>query len=188
MTCGNRHLSLFPPPLASIVAMMVAILAGADSGTAVPAAQARDAAPAPAGLTTDPQPPLGLDLTLTSLQKNASGGVASLVLTVRATVGIEGAVVTAKAPGKLVFADGTAVRTWAVDLTAPGAMRSIPVDLIVPDDGRYVVSAEVTGTARGNSIHRGAAYRLLVGVEEPKGKVRHGAIEYPAAEAAEPAP
>jgi hypothetical protein len=180
MTHVTRRSTLITCTLASVVAVMAMAMAmaWASSGTAAP----------PARLTTDPQPPLALDLARTHLQKNASGGIATLLVTVRASIAIEGAVVTLKTPANLVFADGSALRTWTPDLATPGALQSFPVEVIVPEDGRNVVSAEVTGTAGGKGIHRGTAYRLLVGVEEPRGRVRAGAIEYLAAEAAEQAP
>jgi len=166
-------------PLSPVVVVLVAGLAAGAPCLA-----------APKGLlhpTLDPRPPVTLTVEIISLQKNAVGGVASLLLRVSADVGIENAVVSAKAPANLFFADGSAVKTWNVELTAAGT-QAIPVDVIVPQDGKYVMAAEVSGTARGKPIHRGAALRLLVGVREPAAKVRGGAIEYQAAEAGEPAP
>jgi len=166
-------------PLSPAVAVLVAGLAAGAPCLATPEG--------PLHLTLDPQPPMTLTVEVVSLQKNTTGGVVSLLLRVSTDVGIEDAVVSAKAPANLVFADGSAVKTWNVDLTAAG-MKAIPVDVIVPQDGKYVVAAEVSGTARGKPIHRGAASKLLVGVKEPAAKVRGGAIEYQAAEAGEPAP
>jgi len=129
--------------------------------------------------TIDPQPPLSLEVEVIGLQKNPRGGVASLLFKVSASVGIAEAVVSARTPGDLVFADGSTVKTWNVDLASAGA-ESIPVDVIVPEDGKYVITAEVGGTVKGKPIRRGAAARLLVGVREPAPKVKDGAIEYPA--------
>jgi hypothetical protein len=165
--------------LSPVAAILVAGLAGGAFCLAAP--------PETAPATVDPQPPMVLTVEVISLQKNALGGVASLLLRVNADVSVEGAVVSAKAPANLVFADGSAVKSWNVDLTTADTL-SIPVDVIVPQDGKYVVTAEVSGTARGKAIHRGAACRLLVGVREPTAKVRGGAIEYQAAEAGEPRP
>ena len=128
--------------------------------------------------TVDPEPPASLSVELVNLQKNPNGGVASLLLRVNASVSIEGAVVSAKVPGNLVFSDGSTTKTWTVD-HATVSTQSIAADVIVPQDGKYVISTQVSGTAKGSSIHRGTAYKLLVGVQEPAPKVKDGAIEYP---------
>jgi len=174
--------SLFP-----VAAILAAGLVGGALCLAAPPGTAPGAAKRLLQPTVDPQPPMGLTVDVVSLQKNAAGGVASLLLRVTADVGVEGAVVSAKAPANLVFADGSAVRTWNVDLTTASTL-AIPVDVIVPEDGRYVIPAEVAGTVRGKPIRRGAACRLLVGVEEQAARIRGGANEYQAAEAGEPAP
>jgi len=127
--------------------------------------------------TIDPEPPLALTVELVTLQKNAKGGVASLRLTVNAPSSATGVVVTARVPGKLVFSDGSTLKSWYVNLDAAGT-ASVSTDVIAPDDGKFVVSAEVSGNIQGKSIHRGAALKLLVGVQEPAPKVKDGAIEY----------
>jgi hypothetical protein len=162
-------------------------LAGVALCLAAPAGPAPDAGQRLLRPTMDPQPPLALAVEGAALQKNAAGGVASLVIKVTAGLAVEQAVVSARTPGNLVFADGSAVKTWNVDL-APGSERSIPVDVIVPADGRYVIPVEVSGTTGGRSIHRGTAYKLLVGVKEPAARVKAGAHEFQAAEAGEPTP
>lgn len=144
------------------------------------------ATPGTAGArTAEPLPPLGVSVETTSLQKNAKGGIASLLLKVNASVAIEEAVLTARAPGRVVFADGSAARTWKVDLATGGA-ATVPVEVIVPEDGRYSISVEVSGLAHGKSIRRATSHKLLVGVKERKGKSKDGAIEYKAVEAKQP--
>lgn len=132
--------------------------------------------------TYEPVPPLGVSVETTSMQKNPRGGVASLKVTVSASVAIDEAVLTAKAPARVVFADGSTQRTWKVDL-ASGGLVSVPVEVIVPEDGKYSIAIEVSGLAQGKAIRRGTSHKLLVGVKERKGKKKDGAIEYPAAEA-----
>ena len=132
--------------------------------------------------TIDPEPPLALSVELVTLQKNASGGIASLRLTVNASMSITDVVVTAGVPGKLVFTDGSSLMRWNVDFGAAGA-RSLLTDVIVPEDGKFVISAEVSGRIQGKPVHRGAAYKLLVGVQEPALRVKDGAIEYAASQA-----
>lgn len=176
----NAFVRLFrSAPLSPAVAVLLAGLVAGAPCLATPEG--------PLHPTLDPQPPMTLTVEVVSFQKHAAGGVVSLLLRVGADVGIENAVVSAKAPANLVFADGSAVKTWSVDLAAAGT-KAIPVDVIVPQDGKYVMAAEVIGTARGKPIHRGAALKLLVGVKERVAKVKDGAIEYQAAEAGEPAP
>jgi hypothetical protein len=127
--------------------------------------------------TIDPEPPLALDVELVSLQKSAKGGVATLRLNVKAQMVATGVVVTAKVPGKLVFSDGSAQKSWNVSLDASGT-ASLSADVIASEDGKFVVSAEVSGSIEGRPVHRGAALKLLVGVREPAPRVKDGAIEY----------
>jgi hypothetical protein len=167
---------------------------GGDPGGLRPPAKAAQhatsagaAAPGTAGArTAEPLPPLGVSVETTSLQKNPRGGVASLLLKVNASVAIEDAVLTARAPGRVVFADGSAARTWNVDL-ATGGSATVPVEVIVPEDGKYSIAVEVSGLAQGKSIHRATSHKLLVGVKERKGKTKDGAIEFKAIEAKQPA-
>ena len=138
-------------------------------------------APRSSAKTVDPEPPVALSVELITLQKNATGGVASLRLTVSARTSLSGVVVTARVPGNLVFADGSRLKQWDVELDEAGT-GSLQTDVIVPEDGKFVVSAEVTGSSRGRSVRRGAAYKLLVGAEEPAPKFRGRAIEYEASQ------
>jgi len=127
--------------------------------------------------TIDPEPPLALTVELVSLQKNAKGGVASLRLSVKTQMIATGVVVTAKVPGKLVFSDGSAQKSWNVSLDETGT-ASLSTDVIASEDGKFVVSAEVSGSIQGKPVHRGASLKLLVGVQEPTPRVKDGAIEY----------
>jgi hypothetical protein len=163
---------------------------GGDSGSmprpAKPAPQAaRTASPEATGgrQTSEPLPPLGVSVETTSLQKNTRGGIASLLFTVTAGVAIDDAVLSARTPAHVLFADGSSERTWKVNLAAAGTV-TVPVDVIVPEDGKYAIAVDVSGRAHGKTIHRAASHKLLVGVKEHKGKVKGGAIEYPAAESA----
>jgi len=132
--------------------------------------------------TTEPQPPLGIASETAALQKNARGGVASIVFKVTAGMPIEEAVLSARASSRVVFADGSTERTWKLDLSAGGTI-AVPVEVIVAEDGRYTISVEVSGKAEGKAIRRALSHKLSVGVKERKGKNKDGAIEYPAAEA-----
>lgn len=146
----------------------------ADKGRSATAEEARH--------TDEPQPPLGLAAETTSLQKNIRGGVVSVVLKVSAGVPIDEALVSARTPSKLVFADGSAARTWKIDLSKGGTV-SVPMEVIVQEDGKYSLSVEVSGRTEGKAIHRALSHKLYVGVKEKKGKDKDGAVEYPAVEA-----
>ena len=171
----SRHFPrLFYVPL---VALLLAGLTGAAFGLPGAPGKAKGTRKLLSQPTVDPEPPVSVTVELVTLQKNPDGGVASLVFRANASVSTAGAVISARVPGNLVFADGSNVKTWNVDLAAAGT-QSVTTDVIVPQDGKYVISAEVTGTAKGKPIHRGAAYKLLVGVQEPTPQVKDGAIEY----------
>src|SRR6185436_1281019 len=110
---------------------------GGDAAGVLPptkAAQhaARDGAGSAAARTAEPLPPLGVSVETTALQKNPKGAIASLRLKVNASVAIEDAELTARAPGRVVFAAGSASRTWKVDL-ATGGSATVPVEVIVPE-------------------------------------------------------
>jgi len=157
-------------------------LAAATLAIAAPTGKPLDAPPSAARQTIDPQPPMALSVEVTGLQKHVRGGVASVVLKVSADVGVAGAVVTAKAPGDLLFADGSKVKRWNVDLTTGGA-RLLPVEVLVPRDGRFFITAEVEGTVNGRPLHRGSSGLLEVGRRAGPPASREGAIEYLAVEA-----
>lgn len=137
--------------------------------------------------TSEPQLPLGVTAETSSLQKNARGGVATILLKISAALPIEEAVVSARTPSRLVFADGSTARTWKVDLTTGGSL-SLPVEVIVPEDGKYSISIEVAGRTEGKAIRRALSHKLYVGVKEKKGKNKDGATEYPAIEAPQEVP
>ena len=162
---------------------LAAGLVAATLALAAPAQKPIDAPPSVGRPTIDPQPPMGLSVEIVGLQKHARGGIASVVLKVVAEVGVQGAVLTAKAPGDLRFADGSRVKTWNLDLAA-GDAREIPVEVLVPRDGRYAISAELEGTVGGRAIRRGSAGTLFVGKREAPLPSREGAIEYLAGEVA----
>jgi hypothetical protein len=172
-----------------LIPLAIRSMPGGDAGSvprsAAPAkvqhAGKSTAGMAPDTRTSEPLPPLGVEVAMTSLQKNLHGGIASLRLTVTAGVAIDEAVLQAKAPAHVVFADGSDTKTWNVNLSAGGTV-SVPVEVIVPEDGRYSIAVEVSGVAHGKTIRRAASHQLLVGAKEPKGKVKGGAHEYPAAE------
>jgi len=157
--------------------LLVAGLCSAAFGLPKVAGKAKGTRKSVSQLTVDPEPPVAVTVELVTLQKNPNGGVASLLFRANATVSTEGAVISARVPGNLVFSDGSNAKTWSVDLVAAGT-QGVTADVIVPQDGKYVISAEVTGTAKGRPIHRGAAFKLLVGVQEPPPQVKDGAIEY----------
>jgi len=160
-----------------LVALLVAGLSSAALGFPGAPGKAKGTRKLLSQPTVDPEPPAAVTVELVSLQKNPNGGVASLLFRANATVSTEGAVISARVPGNLVFSDGSNAKTWNVDLVAAGT-QSVTTDVIVPQDGKYVISAEVTGTAKGKPIHRGVAFKLLVGVQEPPPTVKDGAIEY----------
>jgi hypothetical protein len=131
------------------------------------------------GTTIEPLPGLEVAVELGSLQKAARGGVAALVVKVTTDLDPAEAVLSAKAPADLVFADGSKAKTWKVK-PASGREQTIPVDVIVARDGTFSISFEIEGTFGGKPIHRAVAYELQVGERKRAPAVRHGAIEYPA--------
>jgi hypothetical protein len=162
--------------------IFLTLLTAGGLAAAAPAGKPIDAGPASARTTIDPQPPMALSVEVTGLEKHVRGGIASIVLRVDAAVGIQSAVLTARTPGDLRFADGSQVKTWKVDL-AEGGARAITVDVLVPGDGRYSIAAEIEGTTNGHAIRRGAAGALEVGRHLAPPHVREGAVEYLAVEA-----
>ena len=155
---------------------------GAAVALAAPAGRPVDASSAAPRTTIEPQPPMALSVEVAGLEKQARGGVASIVLRVSSEVAIAGAVLTARTPGDLTFADGSRVKTWPVDLAVAGS-REIPVAVLVPADGRYTLTAEVEGSLNGRAIRRGSAGDLEVGRRAAPKPSRDGAVEYLAVEA-----
>jgi hypothetical protein len=128
--------------------------------------------------TTEPAPPLSLEFRLANLQKNTSGGVASFSLEAASSVALEEVTFSVRVPSGAVFSDGTQEKTWTSPLTSGGTL-SLPFDLLVPKDGKYVLSGEASGNYQGKPVHRALSYKLLVGVQDKAPKVKDGAIEYP---------
>ncbi|HKQ96612.1 MAG TPA: hypothetical protein VJV75_01930 [Candidatus Polarisedimenticolia bacterium] len=162
---------------------MAAGLAFAVVAVAAPSSGQGAASARPARTTVDPQPPMALTLEVTGLEKQARGGIATVLLKVGAEVGVDRAVVTARVPGDLRFADGSRVKVIDVDLSTGGGL-SVPVDILVPRDGKFTMTAELEGTAHGRALRRDAATTLFVGRHDAGPQVRDGAIEYAAEEAA----
>jgi len=135
--------------------------------------------PSSPGVTVEPLPGLDVSVGLGSLQKGVRGAVATLVVRMTTDLDLADAVLSAKAPADLVFADGSKAKTWKVK-PANHREQTIPVEVIVPGDGTFSISLELEGTVGGKPIHRGVAYQLQVGEGRRPPEVRHGAIEYPA--------
>lgn len=163
--------------------LLLGPMAGAGLAPAAPAGRPPDGSPPAARTTVDPQPPLALAVEVTGLEKHVRGGIASITLTVSADVELRQALLTVTAPGDLRFADGSSLRTFKIDLEAGGA-RTLPLDVLVPHDGRYAITATIEGESRGRALRRGAAGTLEVGRRAAPPKSRDGAIEYVAIEAA----
>lgn len=129
------------------------------------------------GSTTEPAPPLSLDVKLTNLQKNGSGGVATISLDASSTVTLEGVSLSMSLPDGVIFSDGSRSKNWTFDLAAGGTYK-IPADLLVSSDGKYVLSAEATSSYKTKPVHRGSSLKLLVGVQEKMPPSKDGAIEF----------
>lgn len=173
MTRRSTRLTLF-----LALGLAVAVVA-----TAAPGSGSNDAPGRATRTTVDPQPPMGLQIDLAGIEKHARGGIATVVLKVGAEVGVDRAVVTARVPEDLRFADGSRVKVIDVDLSGGGG-REVPVEILVPRDGQFTITADLEGTARGRALRRGAATTLFVGRHATAPPARDGAIEYAAEEAA----
>ena len=133
---------------------------------------------ASAAKEVEPGPPLALEVRLVNLQKNSNGGVASVALDALASVDLQEVTLKVTLPQDITFADGSRVYTQTINLSA-GSTFDLPKDLIVGKDGKYTVSIEASGTtSQGKPVHRGLAYKLLVGAQEKLPPVKDGAIEY----------
>jgi hypothetical protein len=155
------------------------LAAGIVLPIAAAVAVASPTAPAPAGATVEVHPSIQVSVEAVSLQKNAQGGIARLRLHMDADARVRDIVVTLRTPDGVVFADGSTLKTWNLEAGAQGR-RTVPVEVIAPADGVHLLSAEMTGMLGDNPVHRGASYRLAIGVTEAKPKVRGGAIEFAA--------
>jgi hypothetical protein len=157
--------------------LLVSWIAGGEIGRASPAG--RMPAPAAPGTTVEPLPGLDVTVELDSLQKWGRGAAATLVVKMTTDLDLAEAVLSAKAPADVVFADGSKAKTWKVKPASKRA-QTIPIEVIASRDGTFSISFEIEGTSGGKALHRGVAYRLQVGEDDRAPAVRHGAIEYPA--------
>ena len=129
-------------------------------------------------IEVEPLPPLSVQARLVNLQKHKNGGVASVVLDAASAIDLDEVTLSIKLPPDVTFADGSTVYTQTVKLSA-GATFNLPKDLLVGKDGKHVIQLEATGTTRqGKPIHRGSAFRLLVGAQDSPPPVKDGAIEF----------
>jgi hypothetical protein len=124
-------------------------------------------------------PSIQVAVEAATLQKNVHGGVARLRLQIDADTRVHDTVVTLRTPDRVVFADGSTLKTWTLEAGAHGR-RTIPVEVIASADGAYLLSAELTGMLGEQPVHRGASYRLAIGVTDAKPSVKNGAIEFAA--------
>ena len=129
--------------------------------------------------TFEVMPSIQVAVESASLQKNVHGGIARLRVQIDADARVQDTVVTLRTPDGVVFADGTSLKTWNLEAGAQGR-RTIPVEVIASADGVHLLSVEMTGTLGEQKLHRGASYRLAVGVTDTKPPVRNGAIEFQA--------
>ena len=159
------------------LSMALAFAAGGLAGAKQDERPAKQAKASPA-LEVEPGPPLTLSAKLVNLQKNVSGGVASVDLGALAAIDLKEVTVTVTLPQGVTFADGTRVYTQTLSLAA-GAALDLPKDLLVGKDGKYNVTLEASGTtSQGKPVHRGYSYKLLVGVQDKLPPTKDGAIEY----------
>ncbi len=153
------------------------------AGLAIPALactsaeRARAGAPSVSVATTEPVPPLALNVRLVNLQKSASGGVATISTEAGSTVGLTEVTLKMNLPAGVSFTDGTRSRSWTFTLSEGGTF-SVPADLLVGADGKYIIPVDATGVYQGRSVHRGISFKLLVGVQEERPQPKDGAVEY----------
>jgi hypothetical protein len=124
-------------------------------------------------------PSIQVAVEAASLQKNVHGGVARLHVQIDTDTRVSETVVTLRTPNGVVFADGSTLKTWSFEAGSHGR-QTIPVEVIAAADGAYLLSAELTGMLGEQPVHRGASYRLAIGVTDAKPPVRNGAIEFAA--------
>lgn len=159
--------------------LLASWLAGGEVGRAAPAGATPAPVPGAHGTTVEPLPGLAVSVELGSLQKWARGAAATLVVSTTTDLDLAEAVLSAKAPADLVFADGGKVKTWKVKPSSDSA-QTVSIEVIAPRDGTFSISFDLESTFGGKPIHRGVAYELQVGEKKRAPDVRHGAIEYPA--------
>jgi hypothetical protein len=129
--------------------------------------------------TVEVMPSIQVAVEAASLQKNVHGGVARLRVQIDADARVSDIVATLRTPDGVVFADGSTVKTWSLEAGAHGR-RTIPVEVMASADGTYLLSAEMTAMLGEQPLHRGASYRLAMGVTDAKPPVKNGAIEFAA--------
>ena len=158
---------------ALVIALAPAVLAGERQG-----AKTGKKSSSVSTLEVEPGPPLSLEVKLVNLQKNTKGGIASVSLNALAAVDLQEVTVKVTLPQDVTFADGSRVYTQTLNLSA-GSTFDLPKDLLVGKDGKYVLNIEASGTTpQGKPVHRGMAYKLLVGAQEKLPPVKDGAIEF----------
>ena len=129
------------------------------------------------GVTVEPSPPISLSIQPADLQMMPGGAVARLVLEAYSSVPVERVSVEVRLPNRAIFADGSAQKSWNIDLT-PGRPTQVPIELLIQGRGRLFVAAEMLGTVGDHSMRRGTAYELVVGPASPRSRVNDGAIQF----------
>jgi len=162
--------------LAAVLFLAVGLAVPALAGTS--AQKTKGGAPSKSAATVEPAPPIALNVRLVNLQKNTSGGVATVSADTSSSVNLDEVTLNMSLPAGVVFADGTRTKTWTFSLAAGGTFNA-PADLLAGADGKYVISVEATGSYQGKPVHRGHSFKLLVGVLEKGAQPKDGAIEYP---------
>ena len=157
-----------------LLAAGLAVPALADPG---PGKTQPGAHPSPA-ITVEPAPPISINVRLANLQKNASGGVATVSVDASSAIGLGEVTLDMKLPGGIVFSDGSRARTWTFSVAAGGTFNAT-VDLLVGADGKYNIPVKTTASYQGKPMNRATSFKLLVGVEEQRPQPKDGAIEYP---------
>src|SRR5437867_4716821 len=120
---------------------LVSWLAAGEIGRATPAGTTPAPAPSAPGTTVEPLPGLDVTVELDSLQRWARGAAATLVVRMTTDLDLAEAVLSAKAPADLVFADGSKVKRWKVKPASDRA-QTIPIEVIIPRDGTFSISFE----------------------------------------------
>jgi len=161
--------------LAAVLFLAVGLAIPVLAGTS--AEKAQTGAPSGSAATVEPAPPMALSVRLVSLQKNASGGVATVSADTSSTVNLGEVTLNMNLPAGVFFTDGTRTKTWTFSLPN-GGTSNVPADLLVGADGKYVIPVEATSIYRGRPVHRGLSFKLLVGVQEDHPQPKDGAIEY----------
>ncbi len=132
----------------------------------------------PAMITTiEPLPPIGLEIAALGLERQARGGVASLLLRVDPVIAVDDATIDLRLPDGVTLRDGARARRWKTSLRAHEPL-GLPITILAGRDGTFTIAAEVTGIDRGRPIRRGIAYSLSIGAERARPLFRNGAHEF----------